>query len=196
MLGIGGIELKDKIVCLVGESGSGKSTIAELLEKDGYNYIQSYTTRKPRFEGEKGHIFVKSDGVIDAKLNSQILDDNIIAYTFFNGNHYWATKEQYQGKGISVYVIDPAGVKYLKEKVTDAETVVIYLKCDKATRFSRMLKERNVEDVVDRLKNDKEVFKVIKCDYVVDSDGEIQEVLEDVKSIVREGYHGNLDNRT
>lgn len=28
----------DKIICLVGESGSGKSTIAELLEKDGYNY--------------------------------------------------------------------------------------------------------------------------------------------------------------
>ena len=31
--------MRDKIICLVGESGSGKSTIAELLEKEGYNYI-------------------------------------------------------------------------------------------------------------------------------------------------------------
>ncbi len=47
----------DIIICLVGESGSGKSTIAELLEKEGYNYIKSYTTRKPRYKGERGHIF-------------------------------------------------------------------------------------------------------------------------------------------
>ncbi|APM40118.1 AAA family ATPase [Clostridium kluyveri] len=176
----------DKIVCLVGESGSGKSTIAELLEKEEYNYIQSYTTRKPRFEGEKGHIFIGDANIsyINEAISKNELISDVIAYTFFNGNHYWATKEQYQGKGISVYVIDPSGVKYLKEKVTDAETVVIYLKCDREVRLLRMLKERDPETVRDRLKNDKEVFKIIQCDYVVDSNRKVEEILEDVKSII------------
>lgn len=176
----------DKIICLVGESGSGKSTIAELLEEEGYNYIQSYTTRKPRFEGEKGHIFMGDSNIayVDELIPENELLSDVIAYTFFNGNHYWANKEQYQGKGVSIYVIDPAGVEYLREKITDAEILVIYLRCDKATRFSRMLEERNVEDVVNRLKNDDKAFKVIKCDYVVGSDGEVQEVLENIKSII------------
>jgi Guanylate kinase len=50
-----------KIICISGESGSGKTTIAELLEKRGYNYIESYTTRPMRFQDEEGHIFVNMD---------------------------------------------------------------------------------------------------------------------------------------
>lgn len=191
----------DKIICLVGESGSGKSTIAELLEKEGYNYIQSYTTRKPRFEGEKGHIFVKSNGIIDAKLNSQILDDNIIAYTFFNGNHYWANKEQYQGKGISIYVIDPVGIQELLKKVKDAEIVIIYLKTERWIRACRMWHRKHKDspciwpephdwgdidgEIKQRINHDIKAFKWVFCNYMVDANRKIGEVLEDIKEIIR-----------
>ena len=43
----------------VGKSASGKTTTADLLEKRyGHKQVYSYCTRKPRYEGEIGHIFI------------------------------------------------------------------------------------------------------------------------------------------
>jgi guanylate kinase len=198
--------MKDKIVCLVGESGSGKSTIAELLEKKGCNYIQSYTTRKPRFEGEKGHIFVDRKQIIDKyniaydsskmakdKAISMALIDNSIAYTYYNGEHYYAVEEQYQDKGISIYVIDVAGIKMLREKVKDAEILVIYIKTDEMIRTQRMYYRKHPDensifivdaDIQQRIKHDKESFKIIPCDYVVDANRKLEEVLMNVRKII------------
>lgn len=54
------------IYLIVGPSGSGKTTIAnELKATYGYKAVESYTTRPPRYEGERGHIFV-SDEEFDA----------------------------------------------------------------------------------------------------------------------------------
>jgi len=186
----------DKIICLVGESGSGKTTLCKELEKQGYNIIKSYTIRKPRSKDEYGHIFVNENNstVEMFKWNTTINHEGktvlcgyypeIIAYTFFDNNSYWAEKGQYQGKGTSIYVIDPDGVQYLKEKVTDAEILTIYIKCDKEIRLLRMLKEREPESVKNRLINDKEAFRIIQCDYCVDGNREIDEVLEDVIHII------------
>lgn len=183
--------MKDKIICLVGESGSGKTTIAELLEKEGYNYIESYTTRKPRYEGEKGHIFVDT---IPTVLNThgfsreKILKAGIIAYTYFDNAYYWATREQYQGKGTSIYIIDVAGIKKLKGKVKDAEIIVIYLKADRKVRMKRMLTERDPKTVADRIKNDDKAFKNVEWDYMVNANNSIEEVLEGIKAIL----HGDI----
>lgn len=166
----------DKIICLVGESGSGKTTLCKELEKKGYNIIKSYTTRKARNKNEYGHIF------IDKMEN--INKENLIAYTYFDNEHYFATKKQYQGKGSSIYVIDPAGVKYLKEKVDNAKILTIYIKCDKEIRLLRMLKEREPKSVKNRLINDKEAFRIIQCDYCVDGNREVDEVLKDVIHII------------
>lgn len=179
----------DKIICLVGESGSGKSTIAEKLEEHGYNYIQSYTTREPRYNGEKGHIFVDINEyyrVDDGKESK----DNIIAYTYFNNNHYWSTKEQYRAKGISIYIVDPIGVYELRQKIADAEIEVIYLKTEKQIRIDRMcLRKHNKinvcdEDILDRIEHDKKVFTVIQCNYVVDGNRSKEEVLKDIVNII------------
>jgi guanylate kinase len=180
------INLEDKIICLVGESGSGKSTIAELLEKEGYNYIQSYTTRKPRFKGEKGHIFVDYAPTVLKHCISEdmILKSGIIAYTYFDNNHYWATKEQYKGKGVSLYIIDPVGVKELKNKVKDAEIICIYIKVDRKERMNRMLMERDPQSVKNRLEHDDEAFKIVQCDYVVSNNKNISDTVDLVKQII------------
>ena len=54
--------MNNTILLIVGASGTGKTTVANTLSKMfGMKQIQSYTTRPPRYEGEKGHIFVTDE---------------------------------------------------------------------------------------------------------------------------------------
>ena len=52
----------------------------------GLIQLQSYTTRPPRYEGEKGHIFV-------SKREFDLLYPRV-AYTNYNGYEYYATITQ------------------------------------------------------------------------------------------------------
>lgn len=187
--------MKDFIFCLVGPSGSGKTTIAyELQRKHGYNVIESYTTRLPRHEGEKGHIFV-DDGVETVWnwfpwLGGKVLPGNVIAYNEYNGYEYWATREQYQGKGVSFYVVDVPGAEMLKETVKDAEIVVIALWADSEILYMRVrerAKEQKADaiDALERIEYDSDVFAVIPCDYAVNTNADINTVVERVNGIIQ-----------
>jgi guanylate kinase len=180
----------NRIIAIVGESGSGKTTLATLLEKEtGLKNIESFTTRKPRYEGEKGHLFTTKKQYECNKANRFVA-----AETLFDGEYYWTVKDQLNKD--CMYVIDVAGVKTLKETLRDAEIIVIYLKCDEAVREQRMIKrykekcnslEQECIDhtkVLERLEHDKEAFKVVECNHVIDANRSIEEVLEDAKSII------------
>ena len=95
---------------IVGPSGSGKTSVCLSLEKYGLSQIYSYTTRKPRGPGEKGHVFV--DDYNEWIENNP--EDTIVGYTVFAGNHYWATSKQVQENDL--YVIDPAGVDFFNRR--------------------------------------------------------------------------------
>lgn len=175
----------DLLVCFIGESGSGKSTIIDMLEKlDGYNYVRSYTTRNPRYEGEDTHIFFPKE-----EFKEEIVyKEDIIAWTKFDGNYYWASKSQYRGKGISLYAVDAKGFYDVLEATKEDDTVKvigIYLKADEVTRFNRMKEERGIEEAQRRIKHDKEKFKLVRCDYVVDTNRRIEEVYNDIKYIIK-----------
>lgn len=187
---------KDKILAFVGPSGSGKTTIAKILDLMGYNMICSYTTRQSRYYGEEGHIFVDKNGYQIIKNNNgkviEICDHcepiDFIAYTYYHNNHYWATREQYKGKGISIYVVDPTGVNYLLDKVNDAEIYVFYFKVDKENRIKRMMQDqRSEKEIYERLREDKEQFKVVRSDFVIDANGEVKQTYDNVIEII-EGY--------
>lgn len=178
----------NRIFCIVGESGSGKTTISELLEKEtGLKNIESFTTRKPRFEGETGHLFTTKKQYECNKANRFIA-----AETFFDEEYYWTVKDQLNKD--CLYVIDVAGVKTLRENLRDVEIIVIYLKCSEEERLKRMenrlppayttgwLIER--PKMIQRLEHDKEAFKDVKYDYCVDAEQNIEKVLEDVKYII------------
>ncbi len=79
-----------------------------------------------------GHTFIDGNPAYIPYIKDKI------AYQELYGHHYWATKEQYQCKGTSIYVIDPKGAKHVKESVKDAEVVTIYLMADEEERRYRL----------------------------------------------------------
>lgn len=149
------------LILLVGPSGSGKTTIADILEKEhGMKQLRSYTTRKPRYDGEDGHIFV-SDEEFD-KLG------NIIAYTEFDGYRYCATAQQ--ANEADVYIIDPRGIRELDRSKIDRDIIIVGVSVPEGTRIVRMLKRGDDRDAVHkRLINDMRMFDhyLDLCNYVV-----------------------------
>lgn len=134
----------------VGKSASGKTSVANLLEKrHGHKQIYSYCTRKPRYEGEIGHVFVTED-------EFKMLDD-LAAYTFYNGHHYGTTFKQLNES--SIYVIDVQGTRTLLKKLSDRESTrpirIFYFDSAVSTRIDRMV-DRGDSDmqIVSRLHND------------------------------------------
>lgn len=149
----------------VGRSASGKTTVANMLEKDGYKQIASYTTRPPRYENEKEHTFISEDEY--SKL------ENIVASTTYNGYHYCTTLEQIQNADI--YVVDIQGVQTLLNnyKLLNRQVYVIFFEANTYSRIQRMI-ERGDSDtaIVGRLLADEkenwyeQLYKIHdKCEH-------------------------------
>lgn len=144
----------DKIILLVGRSGSGKSTVADILSHQyGRSILPSYTTRPKRFEREEGHIFVNN--MFYEKVSRS---RNIVAYTYFDKHHYWATTQQVNENDI--YIIDPDGVAFFRSHYFgQKQVVVIWLDCGWISAAQRMTKQGRSQDEIDRrIVNDSSAF--------------------------------------
>ena len=121
--------------------------------------IQSYTTRPPRYEGEKGHIFVT-----DEEFNRL---EKLVAYTEYGDYRYCATTDQVEENDI--YVIDPDGVEYFKNVYPGEKTIkLVYLFNTRSVRFNRMLDRGDkFADVVSRLEQDDEIFSKERSDELI-----------------------------
>jgi len=146
---------------IVGPSGVGKTTIAkELTKRFGYFQVRSFTTRPQRYEGEAGYIFLTPQEFSDLPQK--------IASTVFNGYEYTATAQELDRSNL--YVVDPAGVRAIKEEYKNRPVFVIGLTALKTTLKDRMLGRGDVLPYIeDRLENDEKVFEgfVKLCDTVI-----------------------------
>lgn len=131
---------KPVILCIVGESGSGKTTMAEYIETNfGVPSIESYTTRPKRSPNETGHTFIT-----DGEFN-QFDRKDMIAFTEFGGYRYCCLKEDVGQE--NVYVIDEAGLRYLRDNFSDIYDIKsIRLTCGKSERIERVGQERVERD--------------------------------------------------
>ena len=172
------------LLLFVGKSSSGKTTIANILEKEhGYIQVQSYTTRKPRYEGETGHIFVT-----EKEFNKL---GRLAAYTLYNGNKYGTTFKQVDE--CDIYVIDVPGVETLLKKYkTERPIFIIYFDVSVYNRINRMI-ERGDHDgaIVSRLLEDEKTdwladLRDIERRYgkvgvqVVDANKSLEDVVEQI----------------
>lgn len=179
-------------VLLVGKSGSGKNTVQDyLVKKYGLKPLLSYTTRDRRFPEENTHTFITLQEYEGFKQT------DFIAYTFYNGNHYFATRKQLEEADI--YIIDLDGVEYISKLNLGLETpyIVIYLDVPEDVRRQRM-ESRNDDAtaIEERLRYDEDAFREVNrwCNYSIQNlDSE-----ETAKSIakmvgVAKYDHGELD---
>jgi guanylate kinase len=160
-------------ILIVGNSGSGKTTVVEELEKRyGLKPIQSYTTRQPRYKGETGHIFVQHK---DMPPHSEM-----VGYTLYNYQHYWATKQQVEDNDL--YVIDPAGIQYFREHYDgDKPYLVIQIWAPEEICKQRMFARGDSEDAVKaRLAYDKIAFANIDADVVVENTTTLNDCIEKI----------------
>lgn len=145
----------------VGRSASGKTTVANTLEKEhGYKQVESYTTRKPRFEGEAGHVFISKE-----EFNNL---DELAAYTFYNNHHYGTTFEQLNE--CDIYVIDIPGVESLLKKLKDDNRpiCIFYFDTSVHNRILRMIDRHDSDSmIISRLLEDEKLDWFKKLDSLV-----------------------------
>ena len=125
------------LLCLMGRTASGKDTLAnKLCERTGLKQIISYTTRERRVNEGNTHIFIS-----DAEY--QALEDSgrIAAFTQIGPYKYCCTIDQLYEN--DVYVIDPEGIKHLRElNLPNLKLVTIFINVPDDVRKDRALNKR------------------------------------------------------
>lgn len=181
------------LVLFVGRSASGKTTIANMFEENGYSQIASYSTRPPRYKGEKEHTFITEE-------EYDQLED-IMAETHYNGYRYCTTLEQL--KNASIYVVDPPGVSTLMDNYDKVGRFiyVIYFDASVYNRVQRMLGRGDsdtqivgrllqdeqydwLEALLDIDKNNSNPHKMVV--YEVDANQDLQSVYYTVKNLIKQ----------
>lgn len=140
------------IYLLAGPSGSGKSSVArELAQRYGLKEVWSYTERPPRYDGEPGHIFVTPEQ-FDAA-------GKMCGFTFYNGYRYGVPESAIEENDI--YVIDPAGIRYMWERYSgNKEVIVIAIYDTQEERAERMIERGDAPAAVkERLQTDDKEFE-------------------------------------
>lgn len=172
------------IYLIVGPSGSGKSSVAQELERRfGLKEVVSYTERPRRNPEEKGHIFVTPD-----EFDSL---GRLCAFTLYNGYRYGVPESAVEQ--CDTYVIDPEGVRYMKEHYHGTKgVVVIGIWASEQTRILRMRKRGDSEEKIrERIACDRQAFEGLGslCDVVFNGEIDLQKTVQRAYSYIvsREG---------
>ena len=133
---------------------SGKSSVArKITEWYGFKEVWSYTERPPRYAGEPGHVFVTPEE-FDAA-------GPMCAFTLYNGYRYGVPQSEIDSS--LLYVIDPAGIEYMKNHYAGGKGIaVIGIWAPEEVRRERMIFRGDAPAMVDeRLRIDAEEFKTL-----------------------------------
>ena len=131
------------LICLMGRTASGKDTLAnKLAERTGLKQIISYTTRERRVNEGDTHIFISNEEYQNLEDSGQIA-----AFTKIGPYRYCCTIDQLYENDI--YVIDPVGVKHLRElNLPNLRLITVYVNTPDEVRKERALSKRGDDRLV------------------------------------------------
>lgn len=179
---------KGLLIVVSAPSGCGKGTILrEILKDNKYYYSISSTTREPRKEDIDG---VTYNFVTREKFEEDIKSGAMLEYAEYCGNYYGTPKKLVDenlnnGKHV-ILEIEVQGAK--KVKVLRPDAKFIFIAPPSIQELERRLRKRNseTEEVInERVNQAKEELTHIKdYDYTI-VNGELNDAIDDFKSIVR-----------
>ena len=163
------------IYLMAGPSGSGKSSVArKITEWYGFKEVWSYTERPPRYAGEPGHIFVTPEE-FDAA-------GPMCAFTLYNGYRYGVPQSEIDSS--LLYVIDPAGIEYMKTHYAGSKGIaVIGIWAPEEARRERMISYglnpdttySNMDNIQAELDFAMELYKKLGCPIINVANKSIEE---------------------
>lgn len=136
------------LLCIMGKSASGKDTLVQkLCERTGLKQVISYTTRERRINEGDTHIFID-----DEQYQHMEAENQIAAFTQIGQYKYCCTvKQLYEN---DVYVIDPIGVKHLRElNLPNLRLVTVFINVPDDVREERALNLRGDDKIKWRVRN-------------------------------------------
>lgn len=182
---------RKKLYCVCGMTASGKDSLVNNLVNDYPDKLKticSYTTRPKRDNETEGkeHYFVSK---VEFNQLMKANPDNILAYTKIcseenpDGYEYMALDNELETA--NVYIIDPKGIKYLKEKYSDRYNIVviyIHAKYEQRRERARLSRSDFEKEFDKRVESENEQFETFiknrEYDYIVfNSDGSYSDAL-------------------
>jgi len=165
------VAMKNKehvLLCLIGKSASGKDSLAnKLCERAGLRQIISYTTRERRVGEGDTHVFI-SDEEYQELENS----GSIAAFTKIGNYKYCCTVNQLYENDI--YVIDPIGVKHLRElNLPNLRLVTVFVNVPDSVREHRAINKRKDDRMkfkqrsIDEREQFRDMARSLDFDYAI-----------------------------
>lgn len=149
----------NKRIILVGKGGSGKDYLRKMLEKKGFKYCVSHTTRPMRSNEVDGkdYFFVKEEDLKNYNLPPESFNFNEYFYewTKFNGWFYGTAKSEFFSSNL--LIMTPSGISKLKKKDRE-ESFVIFLDIEESVRRKRLQTRSDADKVERRIKADEDDF--------------------------------------
>ena len=177
------------MIVLFGKTASGKSTILDLLVKDGYEKVVTYTTR-PKRRGEKqgeSYYFISEED-----FKQKVSEGFFAEYDSFSTTegewYYGSAKEDYEGdEGKRIIILTPNGLRKIKE--SGYNVIGIYLYANNNTISKRLkLRGDKKEEAQRRVMKDNVDFRdaVSLADKIVynNTDSSLGQVLDKIKTYI------------
>ena len=169
------------LCCILGKSGSGKDTIVkELLEynKD-IKVAISYTTRPMRKNETNGveYNFITEKQFMDKLSKGEFIETREYKVINESGQddiwHYGLAYDSFTLNEDYMVIVDPQGLKALKEKLGDALIISFYIFAEEGIRLNRCTNRENItheklDEINRRFKADEKDFandKIDNLDY-------------------------------